>query len=281
MKDAPKFLHAIRRQVERHQLQQLRVAVLLDHINVIVRIDERGEFIVKRIRAQAEVRRLEVGFLAKLVAALADGPVRRAVANQARLGAGHGFDLGLGDESARRLELARQPVHIVHVVVRPLAVLALRVVPRSARERRRHAVARDGAVRDAVAVDILVAAPLSQFLYHLGGEQLPAVDRLVGILEALGHPVVHPEVQVHHDEDRRLELFGEVERLLRHGVALLDRGGDDHDVLGVAVGEKRRHENVTLRRPRRQTGGRPDTLHVEDDGRRFRVIGQAHELRHQ
>ena len=73
---------------------------------------------------------------------------------------------GSGTCCARGLELPRQPVHVLDVVVGPLAVLPLGVVAGAAREVRRHAVARHRAVGDAVAVDVLVAAPLAELLQH-------------------------------------------------------------------------------------------------------------------
>ena len=56
---------------------------------------------------------------------------------------------------------------------------------------------------------------------------------------------------------------------------------EEHDVLGVAVREERRLEQVALRGARRQAGGGSDPLDVEDHGRRFGVIRQARELAHQ
>ena len=92
----------------------------------------------------------------------------------------------------------------------------MRVVARAAREVRRERMIGAGqrAPRNAVAVDVVVAAPLAlQLRELLGGEHLAALDRLGRILERIGHPVVHAEVEIAQDEDRRLELLGEIERL--------------------------------------------------------------------
>ena len=182
---------------------------------------------------------------------------------------------------ARRLELAQQPVDVVGVVVRPLAVLRLGVVAGAAREERRPELPGQRAVRDAVAVDVLVAAPLADRLQRLRRQHLAAVERRLGIRERLGHPVVHAEVEIGHHEDRRLEALGEVEGLDGHRVALGDRRRQQQDVLGVAVRQARGKGDVALRGARRQARRGADTLDVEDHRRQLGVVGQPRELRHQ
>ena len=136
----------------------------------------------------------------QLVARLDDGPVGRPVADQANTGAADHLDLWLRNQRPRGLELARQPVEIIGVVVGALAVLRLLVVAGSAGEVRRHAVARHRAVRDAVTVDIPVAGELAQPLQRGSVEPLAAVERLGGVVKRLGHPGVHPEVEVRQHE---------------------------------------------------------------------------------
>ena len=70
-------------------------------------------------------------------------------------------DVGLRHERARRLELARQAIEVLRVVLGAFAVLCLLVVARSAREVRGHAVAGHRAIRDAVAVRRLDSGPNS------------------------------------------------------------------------------------------------------------------------
>ncbi len=60
-----------RRQIELEQAQHLRVAVLLDDVDALVRGDEVVHFAGERIGAQAQVICVEVVFLLELVAALA------------------------------------------------------------------------------------------------------------------------------------------------------------------------------------------------------------------
>ncbi len=246
-----------------------------------MRVDEGEYVVVERIRADAQIRRLHVGFFSQLITALGNGPVRRAVADDSDLGIlirVHNRRRGMG---ARGLELASQAVHVVHVIVRSLAVLRLVVVAGAPREERRHVIARHRAVRNAVTVNIPISAPFAQFLEHVGGKPLTPIDRLRRILEPLRHPVVHAQVEVHHHEDRRLEPFREIERFHRQLVGLLHRVRNQENVFRVAMREERGADQIPLRGARRQAGGRPHTLDVEDHSRRFRVVGQTGKLGHQ
>ncbi len=135
---------------------------------------------------------------------------------------------------------------------------------------------------DAVAVEVPVATPgLLQALDALGVEDLATVEGCFGIRKRVGHPVVHPEVEVGEDEDGRLEPLGEVERLDGHREALLRRGGEQDRMLAVAMGIRVADEDVALHRPGRQAGRRADALHVEDDGRNLGVVAVADQLRHE
>ncbi len=110
---------------------------------------------------------------------------------------------------------------------------------------------------------------------------MPRFDRLLGISEGLGHPVVHAEIEIGHDEDRRLQLLGEIEGRLRHLEALLHAAGEQHDVLGVAVREEGDGEQVALLVARGHPGGGADALDVEDDAGQLGEVAEAGELRHQ
>ena len=196
---------------------------------------------------------------------------------------------GRGTWRARRLELAGEAVHVGLVVLGPLGVgRALGVAGAAREERRGHVVdlAGEGAVRDAVAVHVAVAGELLELRdvrleLFLGPDDLAPVDRLLGIRERVGHPVVHAEVEVRHDEHGRLESLRQVESLDRELVALLHRARDEQDVLRVAVGEEVRREDVALHRPRRQAGRGAHALDVHDDGRDLGVVAETDELRHE
>ncbi len=97
--------------------------------------------------------------------------------------------------------------------------------------------ARIGAVGNAVAVDVEIAAEIACRLSSIvGGHHLAAVV-LLGVvpLQRPAQPVVHADVEVEHDEDRGLQPVGEIERLRRHFEGLGGILGEQQHVLGVAV----------------------------------------------
>ena len=217
----------------------------------------------------------------ELIAALFDRPVARAKPDDADVRAVDVLHHRLGHVLPRRLELAREPLHVANVVVRTLAVLRLLVVAGAAREVRGHLLAGDRAVGNAIAVDVLVAAPLADARERFGIKALAAVERLVGIRERFGHPGVHPEVQIAHHEYHHLEALGQVERLHGHRVALLDGGRDEHDLLGVTVGEHGGRQQIALRRACRKSRRRAHALDVEHHARHLGVVRQSGELAHE
>ena len=110
---------------------------------------------------------------------------------------------------------------------------------------------------------------------------MPRWSGFVGIGERVAQPEVHAQVEVGGDEDRRLELLGQVEGLDGQRVALLDRAGDQDDVAAVAVAEQVELEDVALAGPGGQAGARPHALDVDDHDRDLGEVGQADELGHQ
>ena len=209
--------------------------------------------------------------------------MRGAVGDDADFVAVVAHHLRLGNQRARRFELVRQTVHVVGVVVGPLAVLRFLVVSAAARKPRRSGMigSRQGAVADAVAVHILVARETAGPFQVFRGQYLAAVLRLLGILERLRHPVVHSEIEVGHDEHRRLQLLGEVESVTRHAEALGHAARQQHGMTRVAVRELGHKLDVALRGARWQSGGRTHALDVPDDAGNFDVVAQSGELRHQ
>src|ERR1035438_6357001 len=123
--------------------------------------------------------------------------------------------------------------------------------------------------------------PFTQPVEVFGAEDLAAVDGLFGVGERIGHPVIHAEVEIGHDEDRRLELLGEIESLKAHRKTLFRRTREEQGVPGVAVGEQRGGNEVALLGARGQPGGWADALHVENHRGAFGVIPEPDELRHQ
>src|SRR6266567_5036926 len=144
MKHASRVVRRIDWQIGPQEHLHLGVAVLLDHVNARIPPHERRHFVREGIRADPQVGRTDPGLLFELHAALDDRPVARAVSDDADLRLGVLHDR-LRHQLFRRLLLAHEPIHVALVVVGPLAVLPALVVPRTAREVRRHPGAGQGA----------------------------------------------------------------------------------------------------------------------------------------
>src|SRR5512143_170288 len=100
----------------------------------------------------------EAVFMSELIATLFDRIPRRAAADHPDRRLVVIRDRRGRDMLAHRLELERKPVHVLDVVVRPLAVLRLFVVPAAASEVGGRGVVcgRQGAVTYAVSVHVFV-----------------------------------------------------------------------------------------------------------------------------
>ena len=70
-----------------------------------------------------------------------------------------------------------------------------------------------GAIRNAVAVHVEVAAEILAGLQLLGGHHLAAVD-LAAVVpgQRFAQPVVHADLEIEHHEDRRLKAVRQIER---------------------------------------------------------------------
>src|ERR1700686_1399278 len=79
MGDAAQARDEFRFQVELEQAEHLRVAVLLNHINALVLLDEFVDFASERISTQTKIVGFDTVLVAKLVAAFDDAPMRRSV----------------------------------------------------------------------------------------------------------------------------------------------------------------------------------------------------------
>ena len=90
---------------------------------------------------------------------------------------------------------------------------------------------RQGAERDAVAVDILVATEVGARLEHFRGHDLAAVEAAAVVpLEGGDQPFVHAHVEVEHDEDHGLQPVGQIEGLGAHFKAFPRAFGQQQDV---------------------------------------------------
>ena len=213
MADAAQLGYFAGGQIELEQAQHLRIAILFDDVDALVRGDKVAHLAAEGIGAEAQVIRLDAVFLLELIAAFGDRKIRGAVGDDADLRLA-GFDDERGrDEGARGFKLARETLHEVLVVLGALGVEGLFVMAAAAREVGGLGMvgARESAVGDRVAVDILIAAEASEAIQVFGAENFAAVEGLGRVFEGLGHPVVHAEVEIGEDEDGRLEALGKIE----------------------------------------------------------------------
>src|ERR1039458_3368986 len=127
-------------------------------------------------RGRAILIVLDSVFALQLVKGLNHSVMRRAVRDDPYFVPVVAHYFRLGNEGTRVLELVRQTVHVVGIVVGPFAVTGGLVVPAAAREPRRLRMVGpgQGAVADAVAVHVLVAREAAGTLQLFRGQHLAA-----------------------------------------------------------------------------------------------------------
>ncbi len=266
------------------QLTQLRVAVLLDHVDEVVIGDEARDAGVEREGTDAHAVELMAARLQN-----SDRLVHRGRGRAEIQHAVFGRLRRIGLQRPRHhvlrgLELAHQALHVVGIDGAFLGIARVAVARGAAGEvgalgRMRAGI---GAVGDAVAVDVEIAAEVAAFLEHLRRHHLAAVV-LLGIvpLQRAAQPVIHADVEIEHQEDRGLQPLGEVER----GGGELERLRrilrEQQHVLGVAVRGIGAGDHVALLGAGRHAGRGAGALDVHDHGRDLGEIGQADEFGHQ
>ena len=266
------------------QRAKLRVAVLFDHVDEIVVGDEACHAGMERKGAHAqpiELMRRRLQHADRLVHRRRG----RAVIDHAVFGR----LLRVGLERPRHqvlggLELAQQPLHVVGVGRAFLGVARVTVARGAAGEERAlgRMGARIGAVGNAVAVDVEIAAEVAAVVEHRRGHDLAAVILLVVVpMQRPAQPVIHADIEVEHQEDRGLQPVGEIEGLRGEIERLVRVLGKQQDVLGVAVRGIGAGDQVALLGAGRHAGRRPGALHVHDDGGDFGEVGQADKFLHQ
>src|ERR1035437_5593911 len=120
--------------IELEQAGQLRVAVLFDHVDALVGVHKVVNLVREGIGADAHVVRVPPVLLLDLVQALAQREVGGSVSQEADL---RGLVLHrdrAGNQLARILELARQPLHQGNVLLRLFGVAGLVGMSRAAGE---------------------------------------------------------------------------------------------------------------------------------------------------
>jgi len=132
---------------------------------------------------------------------------------------------------------------------------------------------RQGTPADGIAVHIAIAGKSAQPVESSAVRTLRDPG-LLRIDKRIGHPVVHAQVKIGEHKDRGLQALSQIESSIAQFKALLDRAGEQNDVLGIAVGQKRGEEQVGLRGARRHARGRAGALHVEDDAGNLSIVAR-------
>ena len=217
------------------------------------------------------------------VGGLMHGGIAAADGDQRHLGARLMRDLRSRHMLSGMLELPLEAVDEFLIRVGVLGVESVLVMAGATHEVRALAThTGKRARRDAVAVHVEVARELLDLLKCSRVEHLAAIG-LVGVvpLEALHHPVIHPDVEVARDEDGCLVPIGEVERLDGHLKALLGIRREEQEMLGVAVRGVGEREQIGLLRARRHAGRWAAALHVDEDRGDVGVVREPDELLHE
>src|SRR5690606_10107285 len=133
-------------------------------------------------------------------------------------------DLGLRHDGRRSIEFASDAVDDALMDAAILGIASVFIVARATREERAHGgmCARKRAIGDRIAIDIEIAAP-GFALHALEGFELLGREHLAAALlarvvpgEGIGYPVVHADVEIGHDHDRRLQKLREIEGIRAH-----------------------------------------------------------------
>ena len=142
--------------------------------------------------------------------------------------------------------------------------------------------ARQGTPGDAIAVDILVTAEILAGFQFFGRHHLAAViaARIVPD-ERLAQALIHADVQIGHDKDRRLQAVGEIEGRGRMFEAFERILRQQQHMLGVAMRGIGAGNQVRLLGAGGHTGRWAAALDIDDGDRYFSKVGQADEFSHQ
>ena len=135
---------------------------------------------------------------------------------------------------------------------------------------------------NAVAVDVIVTAKVDAVLELFGSHHLAAiVAALIVPGEGFAQMRIHADVEVEHDEHRRLQALGEIEGGGGEFEDFAGCVGDDEHVFGVAMTGEGGEQDVRLLGARRHARRRPAALDVEHHHGDLGEIGEAEKLLHQ
>ena len=139
-----------------------------------------------------------------------------------------------------------------------------------------------GAVGNAVAIDVEIAAEFPPFLQHLCGHHLAAII-LPGVipLQRARQTMVHADIEVEHHEYRGLQALGEVKRGCREFERFSRILRKQQHMLGVAMRCIGADQDVALLGSGRHARRWTCALHIHDHRRDLGEIREPDEFLHQ
>ena len=141
--------------------------------------------------------------------------------------------------------------------------------------------ARDGPVCYAITVHVDIAIKFVHRLKIFRRQNLAFVRLIIIVpLEIRTHPVIHSDIEVRHHHDWRLQAIRKIKCGDRHVKAFFGIGRKQQHVLDISMRRIRAYHEITLLRTRWHAGRRTSSLHIENDGRQFSVVGETEEFTH-
>ena len=168
------------------------------------------------------------------------------------------MDDGSRDKLRGRFVLFQQAIHHFLVFVGNFGVAAELVVAGPASEVGPFGMhAGQGARRDLIFVFAGVALEFGQLFDFFQAQDAAAIG-LISVVpfEARDHPIVHADVEIGHQKDRRLEALGQIESDRREFEALGRIRRKQQNMFRVAVRRVGAFEQIALLGARRHAGGR-------------------------
>src|SRR5579863_10271220 len=261
---------------------KLGIAVLLDHVTIVVRGDERFDRLIEWESANAHVIHRDA-LRCKSIASFTNRGITSADRDESRPRAFPFFDYRGGHESGGFFMFEQEPVHHFLVVIGHFGVVAVFGVAGAAREECAfRADPRQGAGRDVTAILRHVAEKF-RYRVELFRTQYASAVGPVGIVpgKLRRYPVIHTDVEIAEHEDRRLEALGKIKALRGELKTLGGIGGEEQNMFGVAMRGVGALENVALLRAGGHPRGRADALDIDHDDGDFRVVREPEQFVHQ
>src|ERR1700686_1213026 len=101
------------------------------------------------------------------------------------------------NKGPRRLKLATEALHVLLKIVGTLALLRLLVMSAASGKECGSGMigAWQSSISDTIPVNILIASETAKAVQVFLAEDFAAIQRFLGIMEGLGHPIIHAEVE--------------------------------------------------------------------------------------